>query len=265
MPDKTDTFPNAWQAIALVWALFMMEYLLNGVLYDLRDLLGLEATETWAIVTVLANGCIFTAIMHFRHLRYGPLFHAPRNSPQATFMLLLLPVLALVPALVMVMSVISEFLVQVAPMSDAETEMFSRMAGNNPAAVILAAVLAPVLEEMLFRGLILRSFLRQYPRWPAIAGSALIFGAAHMNLYQLVVATLLGLVLGWLYERSKSLIPCITLHAAYNSTLVVMESFASNASASTQNDDTTSVVVWLVVAALLALAGVRALQRLLPR
>jgi membrane protease YdiL (CAAX protease family) len=39
-----------------------------------------------------------------------------------------------------------------------------------------------VLEEMLFRGIVLRSFLLLYPRGAAIAGSAILFGFAHLNI-----------------------------------------------------------------------------------
>jgi uncharacterized protein len=69
---------------------------------------------------------------------------------------------------------------------------------------------------MLFRGVILRGFLRQYSRTFAILWSAALFGAAHLNLYQLATAFAIGIVAGWLYERCRSLWPCILLHASYN-------------------------------------------------
>ncbi|HET9446709.1 MAG TPA: CPBP family intramembrane glutamic endopeptidase, partial [Steroidobacteraceae bacterium] len=70
--------------------------------------------------------------------------------------------------------------------------------------------------EMLFRGVMLRAFLRQYSRTFAILWSATLFGVAHLNLYQMVTALAIGIVAGWLYERCRSLWPCILLHAAYN-------------------------------------------------
>ena len=50
----------------------------------------------------------------------------------------------------------------------------------------------------------------------AIVWSAALFGIAHMNLYQFATAFAIGIVAGWLYERCRSLWPCILLHAAYN-------------------------------------------------
>lgn len=268
MPDKSDLFPNGGQAVVLVMILFGIEYVLNGImLVDMRNLLGLNTMQVWAMVTLLGNGCLFTVIMHVRHLRYGPLFHAANASPVATFTLLLLPVLSLVPALVLAMGVVGNVMTWLFPVSDADAAMFAEMADNSLASILVAAVLAPVLEEMLFRGLILRSFLRQYPRWYAIAGSAVIFGVAHMNVYQFAVASLLGLLLGWLYERSKSLIPCIALHAVYNGTLLWMDwsaSFGKSAqdAAMASNTYGTGIGGWLL-ALLLAAGGWRILQRLL--
>ena len=60
-------------------------------------------------------------------------------------------------------------------------------------------------------GIILRSFLQQYERNYAILGSAVVFGFYHMNIYQLVGASLFGIVAGWLYERTRSLIPGIAI------------------------------------------------------
>lgn len=270
MPDKSDLFPNGGQAVVLVMILFGIEYVLTGVMmYDLRNWLGLSTTQIWAMVTLLGNGCLFTAIMHLRRLNYGPLFHAAKASPTATLSLLSLPVLSLVPALILMMGVVGDVMTWLFPVSDTDAAMFAEMGNNSLASILAATVLAPVLEEMLFRGLILRSFLRQYPRWYAIAGSAVIFGVAHMNVYQFAVASLLGLLLGWLYERSKSLIPCITLHAVYNGVLTWMDWNASFGKTATDaamagNTDGAGITGWLL-ALLLAAGGLRILQRLLVR
>jgi membrane protease YdiL (CAAX protease family) len=64
--------------------------------------------------------------------------------------------------------------------------------------ILFSCVAAPVLEEMLFRGVILRGFLRQYSRTFAILWSATLFGIAHLNLYQMATAVVLGIVSGWL-------------------------------------------------------------------
>ena len=85
------------------------------------------------------------------------------------------------------------------------------------AAFITVCVLAPIFEEILFRGIILKGMLN-YNVNPttAIIVSGFIFGAAHLNPWQFVGAGLLGSIFGFIYYRTKSLILPIILHALNN-------------------------------------------------
>ncbi|QKG58965.1 CPBP family intramembrane metalloprotease [Hymenobacter sp. BRD128] len=82
--------------------------------------------------------------------------------------------------------------------------------------LFFGCLLAPVLEEILFRGLLLRGLLRNYSPVVAIGQSALLFGVFHLNPAQSLFALLMGLMLGWLYYRTQSLALCIALHALNN-------------------------------------------------
>jgi membrane protease YdiL (CAAX protease family) len=84
------------------------------------------------------------------------------------------------------------------------------------ATIVLIAVGAGVVEEVLFRG-VLHHWLRNHMGfWGAALISGLIFGAVHMNIPQFVTATVLGIVASWLYEQSGSLLPPMVLHTANN-------------------------------------------------
>ena len=84
------------------------------------------------------------------------------------------------------------------------------------------AILAPLLEEVLFRGAIQGVLMRYFGRpWPAIIVSALVFGIFHLNPVQIVYATLLGIVLGWIYYRTGSLLSVIVGHVLNNSLAVI--------------------------------------------
>lgn len=90
---------------------------------------------------------------------------------------------------------------------------------------LVVCILAPLAEEVIFRGAVLRTMLDHWEgrkRWTAIIISALLFGLAHMNPAQIPHAFLIGLLLGWLYERSRSLIPCVVLHCANNTIAYLM-------------------------------------------
>ncbi len=79
-------------------------------------------------------------------------------------------------------------------------------------------LLAPVAEEVIFRGAVLRTLLSWKPerRWLMITFSALLFAAAHLNPAQFLHPLLIGLLLGWMYERTGSLMPGIIYHWVNN-------------------------------------------------
>ena len=76
-------------------------------------------------------------------------------------------------------------------------------------------LLAPIVEEGVCRGAIERRLLERFKNpWIAILISAIIFSAMHLNLVQGV--TFLGILVGWLYYRTRNLWPCIFIHALNN-------------------------------------------------
>jgi membrane protease YdiL (CAAX protease family) len=83
--------------------------------------------------------------------------------------------------------------------------------------VIAILAVAPIAEELLFRGVILTGFLRRYGAVRAVVYSAILFAVIHLNPCQIGAAFIGGLFLGWLYVRAGSLWPCIAMHAIYNS------------------------------------------------
>ena len=95
--------------------------------------------------------------------------------------------------------------------------IFQKMMKSPVSALVTVAIAAPVLEEALFRGVILQGLLRNCRPWVAIGQSALLFGLIHFNPAQSVFAFLVGLLLGWLYYRTRSLGVCMAVHALNNS------------------------------------------------
>jgi uncharacterized protein len=81
----------------------------------------------------------------------------------------------------------------------------------------LVAVCAPLFEETLFRGFFLTSLTRYMSEWQAIALSGVIFALAHLNLGDVLPLSLLGMVLGTVYWRSRNLLSSMLLHSLWNS------------------------------------------------
>lgn len=87
--------------------------------------------------------------------------------------------------------------------------------------IVFLSVGAPIVEELFFRGLLLRSLARWLGPIGGVIGSALVFGLAHFELLQLPALILFGLILGVLAQRSGRLGPGIVAHAAFNAVTVV--------------------------------------------
>lgn len=96
----------------------------------------------------------------------------------------------------------------------------SSLSGHVWASVFLLVMVAPVTEELMFRGLILRGFLRRFSVVKAFLLSAFLFGAVHLNPWQFVSASALGVMFAWWYARTQSLVPSLIGHALVNAMVV---------------------------------------------
>ena len=86
----------------------------------------------------------------------------------------------------------------------------------------LAVIVAPLLEELLFRGLVQRAAVDRWGRWRGIALTACLFGAMHISEPAAVPPLLvLGLATGWLREASGSVWPAVCLHVVNNALAAV--------------------------------------------
>jgi uncharacterized protein len=241
------TFPNKLEAFFLVAALITLEIIVSSVLRQASLLDGIDWQGVSGFITVVGNGLLFIFLMAYKRLSYRSLFHPTSNSVVGTVGVVVVPMLMVVPGLFFLMGLLSNLVQSLLPMSEAQQDIFTDMEQMSAIPVVFTCIVAPLLEEMLFRGVILRSFLHQYSRKEAILWSALIFGLAHMNAYQLVTAFVLGAVLGWLYERTRSLWPSILLHATFN-TLVTLSANGVISKLATS-------IVFLAAALVCAVAG----------
>lgn len=94
---------------------------------------------------------------------------------------------------------------------------------NHDLGFLAVGILAPLAEEMVFRGAILRcldNVLGARLRWAAIVVSALLFGVVHGNMAQGFGAFVLGIALGWMYLRTGSIVPGVVFHWVNNSIAV---------------------------------------------
>lgn len=108
-------------------------------------------------------------------------------------------------------------LVSLVPMPGMIREMFMEMAKNRGILAFAAIVFAaPLLEELIFRGIILDGLLRIYSPIKAIIISSILFGVVHLNPWQFITAFILGMFAGWAYYKTRSLTLPILIHFVNN-------------------------------------------------
>ena len=87
--------------------------------------------------------------------------------------------------------------------------------------VAVLALCAPLWEELMFRGFLLPSLARYLPAWGAVLASSLLFSMVHFTRDGFLPLTLLGVVFGAVYVRTRNLLPAVLLHSAWNVALLV--------------------------------------------
>ena len=134
-----------------------------------------------------------------------------KTNGMNTALSLILIALATIAAMIL-----TEPLTQLVPMSDAVKEIYKKMLSDTLWTTLSVAVAAPLIEEFLLRGIMLRGLLKHTTPINAIHYSAFFFALIHMNLSQAIGAFLLGLFIGWIYYKTGSLWLAIFIHFINN-------------------------------------------------
>ena len=96
----------------------------------------------------------------------------------------------------------------------------SAHAGAFAANLVLFAVVAPIVEELTFRG-VGQSLLSFLGRWPSIVLVGIAFGVAHGLVEALLVLVPFGIALAWLRDRTKSVLPGMVVHGLFNAIALI--------------------------------------------
>ncbi len=108
-----------------------------------------------------------------------------------------------------------------APASKMETLIKNRSI-SNIILLIVVAFIGPIIEEIFFRGFIYSAFKKNWGTNAALFLSSLLFAIVHLDLFSLLPLMIIGWLLAYLFEKTKSLFPAIFLHAAYNLILILI-------------------------------------------
>lgn len=101
----------------------------------------------------------------------------------------------------------------------------SSLFANELTTILLVTIVAPVIEELIFRLIILSLSRKFLPFFAANIIQAALFGIYHMNPVQGIYAFLLGLFIGYIAKCTGSVIPCMCFHIVFNITGLLLDDF----------------------------------------
>ena len=205
------SYPGFWQAVLL-----LLMFLFLQVLCTLPFIVaGFPLNPTTLAIPCLLSAALAVAYGYKRsRLPFREIF--PLRSAG---MALLLALLMTVVGLNMVLREVVSFLVHILPPSGNFLKLMEDPLGGRQTlwgSFLFVAVVAPLTEEMIFRGLVLHGFLKRYSCRKAILVSAILFALMHGNPWQFVTATCLGIFLAWCFVKTRSLVPCFFCHCVNN-------------------------------------------------
>lgn len=98
-------------------------------------------------------------------------------------------------------------------------------AANPVLMIFCVGIFGPLVEEVLFRGMVFGKLRRAFSFWPAALISGAIFGLYHMNLVQGIYAGVFGIILAYVFEKTETIWGCYLLHALFNLSSYVIEGY----------------------------------------
>lgn len=98
-------------------------------------------------------------------------------------------------------------------------------AANPVLMIFCVGIFGPLVEEVLFRGMVFGKLRRAFSFLPAALISSAIFGLYHMNLVQGIYAGVFGLILAYVFEKTETIWGCYLLHAFFNLSSYIIEGY----------------------------------------
>lgn len=192
---------------------------------DLAVLSNPANTGTYTAISLLLSGVAMVwHLIHFKYVRFNL-----KSFSEVSGKTIGLSIPFILASMVF-FNLCSEFLELPDYMQDTLFSMSRDVFG-----IISIAIMAPIVEELLFRGAIQGYLLRRgmKPIYAILIASA-VFGIVHFNPAQVVFAFAIGMIFGWLYYRTGSVVPGIVGHFINNGIATILAAAMSKEDYSTK-------------------------------
>jgi len=232
--DKGAGLNITWNAIDGIIASIFLALMLTGVYFGSarifiilseRELLNENISNIsfivlYGIQVLLMMGTVWFFALHRRKARLRDL-GLKHYSIGKTLWYTLISLIAIFAISFIYIIIMSMVLGIEAPASKIETLILNRSVSNT-VLLIVVSFIGPIIEEIFFRGFLYSAFKKNWGILPALFLSSILFSLVHLEVYSFVPLFIIGWLLAYIYEKTKSLFPAIFLHAIYNLILILI-------------------------------------------
>lgn len=204
-------YPGLIQAVVLMTILFVLQVGIGIAAL----ILGTETSpgDPWLIAegNLIAFGIMLLFVKWWSRKNWRELL------PFSPFPVrIILPLIPLLLGLSVIVSEADNVLRFYMPMPAFVARMFQDIRSGGVSTFVTLVLVAPLTEELMFRGVILGGFLKRYSTMKAVVYGAILFALFHIIPYQYFGGLMAGILLGLLMVRTRSLYLCLLVHAMYN-------------------------------------------------
>lgn len=216
----------AIQFFAVYYLLFIAAIFLFGIgpavtgeTYDIYDLFSLaENMDFNTIAMIIFSFCCMVLFSIWYRKRCGGTFHI--NIKKDFHPLEMLGIVFLIPGTQFLSSIVASIVSVIFPSwMESYQELLETAGLDGDITIIMfiySVLMAPISEELIFRGVTLRIAQRAFPFWIANIIQAFLFGAFHMNALQGCYTFVIGLILGYICHKGGSIYHVIFFHFLFN-------------------------------------------------
>ncbi|MGD9201261.1 MAG: CPBP family glutamic-type intramembrane protease [Chitinispirillia bacterium] len=213
--EKDENFPQIWGSIILFLLLVGLQFFIGFALYFLLLKIGVRiylGDPTYLSITILLSYLIVIYIGAWKNGKSFQKLFPIENFKVSLLVPLILTAVGLYSLLFTYHFVLNNY----AYLERIEFDYFKALIYPNIYSFGLLVLISPVTEELFFRGLLLNGLTRRFDVKHSIALSSLFFAVSHFSVQKLIPIFLLGFFLGWIFVKTKNLLPCILIHAINN-------------------------------------------------
>lgn len=227
--EGANAFPNVWDSwcTAAFITFFMSMLVLNLPLTEAEAKMA-ESSAPVSAPTLLWSMCLQSALyvpMVIRFILLPCRERAALGFWRASGRVALTVFAVLLFCSLMTQLHLDKLIMQLTGSPEQQEVVQSLMDGNAAQKLVLAVaaiVMAPIGEEVCFRGFVYNVLRARAGVWAAAVATGLLFGAVHTSLVQFLPLALFGFLQCLLYEKSKTLILPMVVHAVFNSLNVIV-------------------------------------------